>query len=203
MKNKRLYENLKGIEMPNEMKHRIIRNCYSQTEDKSMNNTTKKNYRKPLLALAAVIVCLVLATVTTLATTGKLQGYFKDIKNPFGAVTGTSYEQATDEVSLEITKITDALAIEITFLEPQKAPYMFFETFGINSYSILDENGNIVAQGELEEMNKVNNSTTTSYIPVNEINSGIYTLYITELIGGSKADQPLVLNGNWEIEFAK
>ena len=40
--------------------------------------------------------------VTTLAATGKLEGFFKDIKRWDGAIVGTSYEQATDEIDVSV-----------------------------------------------------------------------------------------------------
>ena len=33
--------------------------------------------------------------------------------------------------------------------------------------------------------------------------AGEYKLVVTELIGGAKAEQPLVVKGNWECGFTK
>ena len=52
------------------------------------------------------------------------------------------------------------------------------------------------------EMPMVDGSTAKVKIPLNDISEGTYKLVVSKLIGGAKAEQPLVLSGNWECEFA-
>lgn len=40
-------------------------------------------------------------------------------------------------------------------------------------------------------------------ISLEEVPAGEYKLIVTELVGGFKADQPLVVSGTWECEFTK
>ena len=196
-----LVKKVTEIEMPEDMRHRIIKNCYNEMEKNTMKN---KNtfFKRPMVAVASFAFCLCLAGVSALAATGKLEGYFKDIKNWNGAVVGTSYEQATDEVEINVIDTTDGLTIELTILKPTDPPYSVSQTFGIEEYKIIDANGNTVIENEMLEMPMVDGSTAKVKIPLNDISEGTYKLVVSKLIGGAKAEQPLVLSGNWECEFA-
>ena len=88
-------------------------------------------------------------------------------------------------------------------LNPSVAPYNTFEKFGIKDYKIIDMNGNIITEGNLEKTEKVIDGKVNIYISINNIKNGNYKLIINELLGSSKADQPLVLSGSWECEFTK
>ena len=61
-------------------------------------------------------------------------------------------------------------------------------------------------QGLLKETvnyeKEVETSTVIENIPEN-ISDGEYTLIVSELVGSSKADQPLGLTGTWECSFRK
>ena len=196
-----LVKKVTEIEMPEDMQQRIIKNCYNEMEKNTMKN---KNtfFKRPMAAVASFALCLCLAGVSALATTGKLEGYFKDIKNWNGAIVGTSYEQATDEVEINVIDATDELTVKLTMLKPNDPPYSVFQTFGIEEYKIVDANGNTVIENEMLEMPMVDGSTATVKIPLNGISEGTYRLIVSKLIGGAKAEQPLVLSGNWECEFA-
>ena len=189
---------IREIEMPKDMQRRIIENCHLETEKKRMN----KMFKRPMVAAASFALCVCLTGVTALAATGKLEGFFRDIKRWNGAVVGTSYEQATDEIDMNVVSATDELIVEFTMLEPNTAPYSFLEMFGINEYKIVDENGNTVMENEVIEMSVMENDNVTLKIPLNTISEGKYTLVVSELIGSAKADQPLVISGIWECEFS-
>ena len=201
---KQLKEKLNKIEMPQEMQERIIRNCYRKMEEDTMNKNTPKNiFKRPLVAVATFALCLCATGVTALAATGKLQGYFNDITDWSGAITGTSYEQATDEVELTVLDVSDHLTLKIEFVNPKIAPYGFFEQFGVESYKIVDMAGNVVAEGETTEMAEIVDGNVAVTISLDNISSGAYKLVVSELVGSSKADQPLILSGTWECEFTK
>ena len=134
MDKKKFVNKIKEIEMPKDMQQRIIEKCYIETEKKKMN----KMFKKPMVAVASFALCVCLMGVTALAATGKLEGYFRDIKRWDGAVIGTAYEQATDEVELNIVEVSDKLVVEITMVNFKEAPYSFFEMFGIKNYKIVE-----------------------------------------------------------------
>ena len=51
-----------------------------------------------ILIFTIVLLCAVLPNA--MAASGMLKGFFRDVKRPDGAVIGTTYEQATDEIAI-------------------------------------------------------------------------------------------------------
>ena len=204
------YENLKSaakeITMPEEMKRRIVHNCKKQIvntmEEHTMNNRKNNSFfRKPAAVFAALAVCLSLS-LTALAATGVLQGFFRDITNYSGAIVGTSYEQATDEINMDVTVNGNELTVLATFADPQIAPYVYAEQLGIAQYRIVDGNGKEVKEGSTDSAEVVNGQAAV-YIELDGISNGSYKLIVTAFVSEKKADQPLNINGNWECEFTK
>lgn len=194
MEMKKLAKEVKGIQMPDEMKDRIMDGCYNKKVKHVM-------FKKPMVAVASMALCFCLVGVTALATAGKLEGFFKDITRWDGAVIGTSYEQATDEINLQVISVSDELKVTLEFVDPSKPPYAFFETFGIETYKIVDADGKTVVEGK-GEMSQITEEKMTFLIPVSGLSGGNYKLVIPAFVGGSKADQPLTVYGNWECEFS-
>ncbi len=204
------YENLKSaaeaITMPEEVKRRIVRNCKTQilnSRKEIIMKTNKNNtfIRKHAAVFVAVALCLSLS-VTALAATGVLQGYFRDITNWQGAIVGLSYEQATDEIGMEVTVNGNELTALVTFFNPQDLPYRETEKLGIAAYRIVDANGNVVKEGTAESTEVVNGQAAVS-IKLDDIDSGSYKLIVTAFVSEKKADQPLNIHGNWECVFTK
>lgn len=204
------YERLKSaaatIMMPDEMKHRIVRNCKTQilnSRKETVMNTNKNDpfIRKPAAVFVAVALCLSLA-VTALAATDVLQGYFRDIPNWQGAIVGLSYEQATDEIGMEVTVNGNELTALVTFFNPQDLPCRETEKLGIAAYRIIDANGNVAKEGTAESTEVVNGQAAVS-IKLDDIDSGSYKLIVTAFVSEKKADQPMNINGSWECIFSR
>ena len=204
------FENLKSaakeITMPEEMKRRIAHNCKNQfvntMEEHTMKNRKNNSFfKKPAVVFAALAVCLSIS-VTALAATGTLKGFFRDITNWQGAVIGTSYEQATDEIDVNVTANGDELTVLATFADPQIFPYREVEKLGIAAYCIVDTNGKAVSEGAAASAEVVNGRAVVS-IQLDDLDSGSYRLIISAFVGEKKAEQPLNINGNWEGEFSK
>ena len=204
------YEKLKSaaetITMPEEVKRRIVRNCKTQilnSRKEIVMKTNKNNtfIRKPAAVFVAVALCLSLS-VTALAATGVLQGFFQDIIDYRGAVVGTSYEQATDEISMDVTVNGDELTVMATFANPQMAPYSEAEKLGIAAYQVVDANGKVVAEGAAESTEIVNGQAAVN-IKLDGIDRGSYKLIVTAFVTEKKADQPLNISGAWECAFTK
>lgn len=204
------YEKLKSaaetITMPEEAKHRIVQNCRTQilnARKEIVMKTNKNNtfIRKPAVVVVTVVLCLALS-VTALAATGVLRGHFRDITNWQGAVVGTSYEQATDEISMDVTVNGNELAVLATFSVPQEFPYREVEKLGISRYKIVDANGKIVKEGAAESAAVVNGQAAVR-IMLDNIDGGSYKLIVTAFFGEKKAEQPLNISGNWECAFTK
>ena len=204
------FENLKSaaqeITMPEEMKRRIAHNCKqieTTMEEHNMNNRKNTSFfRKPAAVFAALAVCLSLS-VTALAATGVLQGFFRDITNHSGAIVGTSYEQATDEIDMDVTVDGDELTVLATFVDPNMFPYRESQLLGIADYRIMDAEGNVVQEGATDKFTPVANGQASIVLELNELATGSYKLIVTAFVSGKKADQPLNISGTWECEFSK
>lgn len=204
MEMQKLSQEVKKIKMPEEMKERILNNCYNSVEEKEMSkNKEKKIFTKPMAAVASMAVCFGLLGVTAMAATGKLQGFFKDITRWDGAVTGTVYEQATDEINLSVMSASDELTIIAEMVNPDAVPYKEIETFGIKTYEIVDVNGEVVVEDGAAEFTEIADGKATFAILLSDLPAGEYKLIISEFVGGAKADQPLVISGTWECEFTR
>ena len=200
---KEFAEEVKKIEMSAEMQERIKKHCYEKMEEGTMKKNRKNIFQKPMVAVATLALCLCVTGVSALAATGRLEGFFKDITRWDGAVTGTTYEQATDEVEIVIAEVSDSLKVNITFVDAKKAPYSFFDALGLHNYQILDQNGKMIVKGAETTATPINNGQVELSISLADIPTGVYKLVVTELIGSAKADQPLVVKGNWECGFTK
>ena len=194
------------ITMPEEMKRRIAHNCKqieTTMEEHNMNNRKNTSFfRKPAAVFAALAVCLSLS-VTALAATGVLQGFFRDITNHSGAIVGTSYEQATDEIDMDVTVDGDELTVLATFVDPNMFPYRESQLLGIADYRIMDAEGNVVQEGATDKFTPVANGQASIVLELNELATGSYKLIVTAFVSEKKADQPLNISGTWECEFSK
>ena len=202
------YEKLRSaaetITMPEDTKRRIVRNCKTQISNSRKENLMKINQnhtftRKPAAVFVAVVLCLCLS-VTVLAATGISKGYFRDITNWQGAVVGTSYEQASDEISMDATVNGNELTVLATFLIPQEFPYRELEKLGIAAYRIVDADGKVVKEGAAEAVEVINGQAAIN-IQLDGIGGGSCKLIVTAFVGEKKAEQPLSINGNWECVF--
>ena len=168
-----------------------------------MNNRKNTSFfRKPAAVFAALAVCLSLS-VTALAATGVLQGFFRDITNHSGAIVGTSYEQATDEIDMDVTVDGDELTVLATFVDPNMFPYRESQLLGIADYRIMDAEGNVVQEGTTDKFTPVANGQASIVLELNELATGSYKLIVTAFVSEKKADQPLNISGTWECEFSK
>ena len=194
------------ITMPTEMKQHIAENCKTQIPNARKDTPMKTNknrtfFGKSAVSFAALAVCLTL-TVTALAGSDSVKGFFRDITNWQGAIVGTSYEQATNEIAMTATVSGDALTVLVAFADPQAIPYKYAETLGIAAYSILDTNGKVVKEGSAAPVEIVNGQAAI-HLPLDDLGNGTYKLAVTAFVSEKKADQPLNLNGSWESAFTK
>ncbi|MBQ8039414.1 MAG: hypothetical protein IJ274_06040 [Lachnospiraceae bacterium] len=207
METQRLAEKIKEINMPDEMQERIIRRCY-QTSNLEMENQTMKKrtntfFRRTAAVAASLALCLCITGITALVASGQLKGFFKDIKNWQGAVVGTAYEQATDELEVAILDSSEELTVLVTMVNPKVAPYFTIQELGVENYEILDASGKVVVKGEPTAMEKVVDGQATIIVPAKELGTGTYKLVIHAFVGGAKAEQPLTMSGIWEVEFSR
>lgn len=199
------YNNIKNIAekivMPEDMKIRIAENCKKQISQQRKETTMKNNklFKKPAAVFAALAICLSLS-VSAMAASGLLKGFFQDVKRPDGAVIGTTYEQATDEIALKVNIDGDTLAVIAAFTD--KAPFIAAE-MGIGNYQIVDGNGKVVKDGSYTEHTKIIDGRAEIRIDISDIDNGSYKLIVTSFVAYNKADPPMAVNGDWACNFTK
>ncbi len=180
-----------------------------KTNNLEMRNQNMKTNKiipflhKPAAMAASLALFVCVSGTAVLAAAGVLQGFFGDIFGANGAVVGTSYSQAADEVVLTVINVTDKITVEMAMVYPGQAPYSELEMFGIENYRIVDRDGNVIMEGATTEMAPIVDGKVSVSISADNISEGNYKLIISELVGIKKADQPLVLSGNWECEFTR
>lgn len=153
--------------------------------------------RLSVLIAAALITTLCCATAFA-AVSG---GWFVDVKNSFGAVTGTEYHNATEEISVTANAESGLLTVHVTFLTPEQFPYREVETVRIGEYTVSDSNGKTVLIGSTSDAAPVINGTAQPFVSLTELSKGNYTLHIETFIGEKKAEQPLPIYGDWDCAF--
>lgn len=202
------YEMLKtaaeAITIPEEMKCRIAEHCRTQVSDTRKERTMKYNtvFKKRTVILVALALCLALS-VTVLGVTGVLDGFFRDITDFRGAIVGTSYEQATDEIDVKVAVNGDVLTVLAVFVDPQMVPYREAELLRIAEYKIVNTDGKVVKEGTETDASEVIDGQVTVAIPLTDLADGDYTLIVSGFVTEKKADQPLPLNGSWICTFTK
>lgn len=200
----KMRESVKRIRMSDDMKARIKNKCKSETvqemEDIAMKKNKVNGWSKKW-AVAAVVAALCLCFAVGAVAAGN-SGYFKDVTDWTGAVVGTRYEQATDEIEVSVAAAEDGITVCAVFVNPDAFPYRELDNFGIDSYRIVDMSGKTVIEGERTDLFEIADGKAEIKIAPNDIADGEYKLVIDAFVGDKKADQPLRIGGEWECGFS-
>ena len=104
--------------------------------------TKPKRIMKRTAAIAAVLaLCIITVTMSPLASS--IKGFFKDIVRFDGAITGTQYENATNEIKVDVLELTSEngniiIPLDLTFENPNEAPFAYIQEIAVADYMILD-----------------------------------------------------------------
>lgn len=162
-----------------------------------MKKRTLHSKGKIIAAAAAVCLCLVMGV-----SAAGIRGYYKNITNWTGAVTGGVYEQANEEIQVSASAAEREIMVTAVFVYPQNAPFREFESLRIGAYQLLDASGKVVLSGERTDLSPVADGNAEIAIPMEEPAPDGCKLVITSFIGESKGDQPLSVNGTWECTLS-
>ena len=212
-------EKLDVIEIPKNLHERCVTGVMNAKAEmdtslyeqklESCRKKEDKKYMKKMVAAAVVMLVCVLAVGNTAMADG-IKGMFKDITRFDGAVTGSEYVNATDEVSITTGEVTTSeteffLLVEIIFLNPGTAPFNAIELVEVDTFEILNANGEVVVN---EKDANVVCSVNDGYAKLSlRVDAGkfnaveTYTLVIESFEGLKKADAPLAVKGEWECTF--
>lgn len=177
----------------------------NKLEEKNMNKFKNVTWLKRLATTAAVLaVCAV-----TVVSAGALTGYFKDVKNFSGAIVGTEYINATNDVQMNVLDANDEyITLDINFVNPSEAPFAFIQELAVTEYIVLDQNNNEVfaVNSDAENCSTaiIEADGTLIKLPTKYLNNEeTYTLKINTIYGLAKAEQPLKITGDWKCEFKR
>ena len=176
----------------------------NKVEEKNMNKTEKISWFKRTGAVAAMVaVCLV-----TVVNATPIKGFFKDIMRFDGAVVGTEYANATNEIEITALEIENenVLPLEIKFVDNNVKPFKYIEQLSVVKYKVVDKNSNEICYEEENLVENVENGKVIIKIPLNKsnlIDGETYFIEIDNLKGLKKADALLEITGNWNIQFIK
>ena len=186
-------------------------------EIKNMEESTMskpKTTTKRTLAIAAVLaLCLVTVCMTPLANS--IRGFFSDIIRFDGAITGTQYENATNDIKVDVLDVTSEngnviIPLELSFENPTEAPFPYIQEVAVSEYKIVDSNNKDIIKTKVSaedgEKGTINNGKVLVNLSLNDakLKSGKeYTIVIEKMYGLSKADAPLHITGTWKCSFIR
>ena len=186
-------------------------------EIKNMEESTMskpKTTTKRTLAIAAVLaLCLVTVCMTPLANS--IRGFFSDIIRFDGAITGTQYENATNDIKVDVLDVTSEngnviIPLELSFENPTEAPFPYIQEVAVSEYKIVDSNNKDIIKTKVSaedgEKGTINNGKVLVNLSLNDakLKSGKeYTIVIEKMYGLSKADAPLHITGTWKCSFTR
>lgn len=180
-----------------------------------INNMNKKTIAKPKVAvkrivLIAAVLALCIITVTMTPLASSMKGFFADIIRFDGAITGIKYENATHEIKVNVSELTDGniIPLELTFENPTEAPFPYIQEVAISEYKIVDSESKTVIKTKLSaedgDKGMVNDGKVLVNLSLNDakLKSGEeYTIVVKKMYGLSKADAPLHITGIWKCSF--
>ena len=212
-------EKLDAIEIPKNLHERCVTGVMKAKEEMdtslheqklvSRRKKEDKKYMKKMVAAAAVMLVCVLAVGNTTMADG-IKGMFKDITRFDGAVAGSEYVGATDEVRVTGGEVTMSetevfIPVEITFLNLEAAPFKYIEWVEVDAFEILNVDGKVVvSEEEANVVCSVKDGCVNLSLSVEAeklVAGENYTLVIESFEGCKKADAPLVVKGEWECTF--
>lgn len=197
---------IEKIESPFNLKMEI-----NKMERNEMNKSKNITWIKRLATIAA-IVCLCIVTV---AMANPEKGFFKDVQRFDGAIVGTEYVNAQNDVTFKVIKDEDeegnvAINVEMEFVNKETAPFAYIQEIAIPEYKVVNEKGeeivsvkNILEDAEKAtvEDGKVSMQLLVSKNKLLQTTNEIYFIEIESIYGLAKAEQPLKINGGWNLKF--
>lgn len=158
-------------------------------------------FRKNTVAAAvALVLTFGLLTAGAVTYADSIRGAFSDVTRFDGAVVGTEYHNATEEIEVTAEANGDAVTVNARFLYPADAPYAFITELSLQNVTLTDSSGAKLLSVEETEQANINSGSATVRIPLGTVSlspDAEYTLTFDTAVGHAKAEQPLPMSGNW------
>lgn len=188
--------------------------CYTAAEK---HIRSSRGVWNKIAVTAAAFLCVVSVCFCVPSIAASMEGFYKDIVRWWdGAVVGTEYENATQEIQIEAASavVEDGklvIPLTVTFLEMgNKEPYIYLVDgeVALGDYQIVDGSGTEIysALGQQDTTGVLEDGKAVFKQPVGigTLSKGTkYVLVIESIYGLQKAEQPLKMEGHWECEFTR
>ena len=167
---------------------------------------TMLKFRKSTVAAAvALVLTFGLLTAGAVTYADSIRGSFSDVTRFDGAVVGTEYHDATEEIEVTAEAVGNTVIVNARFLYPADAPYAFIAELSLKNVTLTDSSGaKLLTVGETE-ITPITNGSVSIAIPMGTVSLSpheSYTLSFDTAVGHAKAEQPLPMSGNWSSSFA-
>ena len=150
--------------------------------------------RKPVkIGIVAASLAAVLCATSAVAAVG---GHFVNVKNIFGTVTGTRYEDASDDLSIKFAGFKDGrVDVDFDITNPDAEPYREIQNgakLDLLSYTVTDSDGKVVIKSDgseaystamtykyVGEIEADSNGTVVSYEVEGDVTPDVDTVWVT------------------------
>ena len=162
--------------------------------------TSKKKSRR---WIGALVIPAVLAMMGAGVYAASENGFFRDKTNVVGTVTGLTYENATTEIGVSAVYANDTVNVTLDFLKADVPPYTEIETIRLygKNMTLTSSSSNINYKEFDTEPAEISANKAVLVIPTGTLQPGAYQLTVSTFTGEKKADAPLDILGNWNVEF--
>ncbi|MBR4077835.1 MAG: hypothetical protein IKK17_04435 [Oscillospiraceae bacterium] len=177
-----------------------------RAEHEKKGHITMLKFRKSTVAAAVALVLTAgLLTAGGITYADSIRGAFSDVTRFDGAVVGTEYHDATEEIEVTAEAVGDTVIVNARFLYPADAPYASISELSLKNVTLTDSSGTKLLTVAETEITPINNGSVSIAIPMGTVTLSpdeAYTLSFDTAVGHAKAEQPLPMSGNWSCSFA-
>ena len=203
--NEHIASQLNEIPIPANLHERcelgIDRAAYEQK-----GHITMLKFRKNTVAAAvALVLTFGLLTAGAVTYADSIRGAFSDVTRFDGAVVGTEYHDATEEIEVTAETVGNTITVNARFLYPADAPYAFITDLSLKNATLTDSSGTKLLTVAETEITPISNGSVSIIIPMGTVSLSpdeSYTLTFDTAVGHAKAEQPLPMSGNWSCTFS-
>lgn len=197
---------LNNISVPDSLHARAELGMEQAIKEQKGTIIPMKSHRKAIAAVAALFLTVGIFAGSNTALAKDIRGFFSDVVRFDGAVVGTEYHNATDEIAVTAEAVDNTVTVNVQFLYPNDAPYASIFMTGLSLRNVILTNSSEETLMTIEEteITPIENGFVSVDIPMGTVtlSSGTeYTLVFDTAVGHAKADQPLPMSGNWSCTF--
>ena len=198
--NEHLTSQLNEIPIPTNLHERCEAGIRRAEHEQKGLITMLKFHKSTVAAAVALVLTAGLLTAGGITYAVSIRGSFSDVVRFDGAVVGTEYHDATEEIEVTAEAVGDTITVNARFLYPADAPYAFITELSLKNVTLTDSSGAKLLSVEETEIVPIENGSVSVAIPMGTVTLSAdteYSLTFDTAVGHTKAEQPLPMSGNW------